>query len=127
MIEESGPAAHLGAAAGDPRRRGAAVSALTILRVGVIGLGMISRAHLAAYAAAEDAESRRRVRSGRRQGRGRGDAPGARGSTDYRSLLADPDVDAVDLLLPHALHFPIAKEALEAGQARVPREAADGS
>ena len=40
----------------------------------------------------------------------------ARGFTDYRELLADPEVDAVDLLLPHALHYPIGKEALEAGK-----------
>ena len=86
------------------------------LRVGVIGLGMISRAHLAGYEAAEGA----RIVAVCDQDQAKVDAAaaahGARGSTDYRSLLADPEVDAVDLLLPHALHHPIAKEALEAGK-----------
>ena len=33
---------------------------------------------------------------------------------DYRKLLADPKVDAVHVCTPNALHFPIAKDALEA-------------
>jgi predicted dehydrogenase len=37
-------------------------------------------------------------------------------STDYRSLLADPLVDAVHICTPNALHFPMAKAALEAGK-----------
>lgn len=35
--------------------------------------------------------------------------------TDYRELLADPAIDAVEILLPHHLHLPVALEALEAG------------
>ena len=45
-------------------------------------------------------------------------------SQDYRRLLADPEIDAVHVCTPNALHFPIVKAALEAGQARAVREAA---
>jgi predicted dehydrogenase len=37
-------------------------------------------------------------------------------SSDYRELLQDPAVDAVHICTPNALHFPIAKAALEAGK-----------
>jgi predicted dehydrogenase len=48
-------------------------------------------------------------------------ALGAAGSatqigTDYRATLADPDVDAVDICLPHDLHAPVAIEAAVAGK-----------
>jgi predicted dehydrogenase len=35
---------------------------------------------------------------------------------DYHRILADPEVDAVHICTPNALHFPIAKEALLAGK-----------
>ncbi|NUQ00834.1 MAG: Gfo/Idh/MocA family oxidoreductase [Armatimonadetes bacterium] len=41
---------------------------------------------------------------------------GGRWVTDYRELLADPSLDAVDLCLPHHLHRPVAVEALRAGK-----------
>jgi predicted dehydrogenase len=37
-------------------------------------------------------------------------------SSDYKELLNDPAVDAVHICTPNALHFPIAKAALEAGK-----------
>lgn len=41
---------------------------------------------------------------------------GAAGYTDYRALLEDDAVEAVDIVLPHNLHYTIAHEALEAGK-----------
>jgi predicted dehydrogenase len=35
---------------------------------------------------------------------------------DYRDLLADTAIDGVAVLLPHSLHYPVAKAALEAGK-----------
>jgi predicted dehydrogenase len=35
---------------------------------------------------------------------------------DYRRILEDPAVDAVHICTPNVLHFPIAKDALEAGK-----------
>lgn len=37
-------------------------------------------------------------------------------ATDYRRALSDPDVDAVDICLPHNLHAPVAVEAAEMGK-----------
>jgi len=39
-----------------------------------------------------------------------------RSSGDYRELLADPSIDAVHVCTPNALHFPMAKAAMEAGK-----------
>jgi predicted dehydrogenase len=36
--------------------------------------------------------------------------------TDYQDLLNDPEVKAVDIILPHHLHYPVAKYALENGK-----------
>lgn len=36
---------------------------------------------------------------------------------DYTQILADPTIDAVHIVTPNALHFPMAKAALEAGKA----------
>lgn len=36
--------------------------------------------------------------------------------TDYRQLLADPEIDAVEIIVPHYLHAEIAIAALEAGK-----------
>src|SRR5512146_1198881 len=40
----------------------------------------------------------------------------ARVYTEYHELIADPQVDLVDLLLPHHLHYPAAMAVLEAGK-----------
>lgn len=37
-------------------------------------------------------------------------------TTDYREVLRDPKIDAVHVCTPNAQHFPMAKEALEAGK-----------
>jgi predicted dehydrogenase len=39
-----------------------------------------------------------------------------RSSGDYRELLSDPAIDAVHICTPNALHFPMAKAAMEAGK-----------
>jgi len=36
--------------------------------------------------------------------------------TDYKELLADPDVDAVEILSPHRLHHPMVIDAARAGK-----------
>ncbi len=41
----------------------------------------------------------------------------SRTTGDYRTLLADPGIDAIHVCTPNALHFPVAKAALEAGKA----------
>lgn len=43
-------------------------------------------------------------------------APGARIVQDWQAVVADPDVDLIDICLPDALHYPVAKAALLAGK-----------
>lgn len=84
--------------------------------IGVIGLGLISPPHLSGFQKAEgsrlvavcdkDRQKLEKVQS----------AYGVRGTTDHRELLRDSEIDAVALLLPHQLHYEIAKEALAAGK-----------
>lgn len=85
--------------------------------VGLIGLGSISGEHLKGLTEArEDVRivavcdvSEERAKSVAGQ-------VGAKAYTDYRDLLSDPDIEAVDLPLPHNFHFEVAKAALEAGK-----------
>jgi len=86
------------------------------LRVGVIGLGRISAAHLGGFRAADGVEivvvcdtDPRKVEAVQMQ-------LGVPGLTDYRSVLNDDTVDGVALLLPHQLHYAVAREALDAGK-----------
>ena len=86
--------------------------------VGLIGLGSISFAHEAGYSELGEAcqvvalcdihqeEIDNRI----------GMYEGAKGYTRYQELLNNPDVDMVDITVPHVLHYEIAKAALEAGK-----------
>jgi UDP-N-acetyl-2-amino-2-deoxyglucuronate dehydrogenase len=86
--------------------------------VGLIGLGSISYAHEAGYAELGEAcqlvalcdvneeEVNNRI----------GMYEGAKGYTRYQDLLENPDIDMVDITVPHVLHYEIAKAALENGK-----------
>jgi predicted dehydrogenase len=41
----------------------------------------------------------------------------AKGTTDYRELVADPDVDVVYVATRHDLHYAIARAAVDVGKA----------
>ncbi|MFI5420717.1 MAG: Gfo/Idh/MocA family protein [Nitrososphaerales archaeon] len=41
---------------------------------------------------------------------------GAKGYSDYEEMVRDPEIDAVDICLPHNLHAPVALAALRAGK-----------
>lgn len=87
------------------------------LGIGLVGLGQISRAHRAGYALAGD---RARVVAVCDQDGERATAAaaelGARAYTSLDDLLGDQDVAAVDLTLPHDVHFAAASAALSAGR-----------
>src|SRR5471030_2929254 len=87
------------------------------LRTVIFGTGFMGRVHtegvrrlgnveVAGIAASSEAKARRFA-----------DELGVERATgDYRELLADPSIDAVHVCTPNALHFPMAKAALEAGK-----------
>jgi predicted dehydrogenase len=89
------------------------------LRVAVIGCGDIVDRHFEAYAADAraaivaccDTNAERLARAVAACGN-----PSARTVTDYRELLSDPTIDAVDLCLPHHLHAPVAVAFAGAGK-----------
>jgi len=87
------------------------------IRIGVIGVGQIAKHHLETYAgieganvvAAADINAEELARVAERFG-----IP--RTYTDFRQLLADPTIEAVDVCLHNNLHAPVTVAALEAGK-----------
>lgn len=80
---------------------------------GLIGLGSISRAHIRGYQAASDRAQIVAVCDiNRSVVEGHAAELGAKAYTDYRELLSRPDVKAVDIILPHNLHYTAVAEAL---------------
>ncbi len=88
------------------------------VKVGIIGCGIVSERHLQAYQA--NAELGRVVAccdADPQRARTRADqASGARVYTQWEDLLADPEVEAVDICLPHYLHYPAVLQSLKAGK-----------
>ncbi len=86
------------------------------LRVGLVGLGEVGQHHLKGYLASSrarlvavaDLSEELRSEAAR--------ASGARAYAGFAELLADPDVEAVDVSLPHDLHFAVTMAALESGR-----------
>jgi len=86
------------------------------IRVAIIGCGWAGTRHAQAWKEcraeirwAVDLDQRRTAAVAALQ-------KGIRTTTNYRQALEDPEVDAVDICLPHALHAPVAVEAAQAGK-----------
>ncbi len=88
------------------------------IKTAVLGAGFMGKVHteqirrlgnvdVVALAAVSEEEA---ARFGRQYGIDRTTA-------DWQSLLADPEIEAVHICTPNALHFPMAKAALQAGKA----------
>ena len=87
--------------------------------IGMVGTGRISDLHAIEYLRNPDARivalcDRDVGRARRRASRWRVD--GARITDDIDELLADPEVDLVEILLPHHLHLAAAEKAIGAGK-----------
>jgi predicted dehydrogenase len=87
------------------------------IRTAIVGTGFMGRVHLEAVRRLEFVEAvaivGRHVEAARRLGAGFS-VPTI--TTDYRNVLSDTKIDAVHICTPNAQHFPMAKEALEAGK-----------
>lgn len=85
------------------------------VRIGIIGCGRISDLHARGYAACGGAKIQAvcDTNEGTAEQR-REEWDAAKAYTDYRELLEDPEVDAVDILTPHTLHEEMVVASLEA-------------
>lgn len=100
------------------------------VRVGIIGLGMMGRTHFEAYqnltgckvVAVADQDPKRA--SGDLSGTGGNVLAGGisqlpkdiKGTTDWKELIANPDVDVIDICLPTTAHEEVAIAALQTGK-----------
>jgi predicted dehydrogenase len=85
--------------------------------IGIVGCGRISDLHARGYRA--NPHARIAAVCDADPGRARAKAAewgAARWTTDYRALVTDPGVDAVDVITPQRLHEPVAAAALAAGR-----------
>ena len=87
------------------------------VRTAILGTGFMGRVHLEAVRRVESVEAAaiagRNVEAARQLGAGFSISAIA---TDYREILLDPKIDAVHICTPNAQHFPMAKDAIEAGK-----------
>ncbi|MBC7251944.1 MAG: Gfo/Idh/MocA family oxidoreductase [Anaerolineae bacterium] len=87
------------------------------IRVAIVGCGRISDLHELGYRGCEEARLVAVCDSRRGRARAKAKAWGVdKVYTDYRALLADPEVDLVELLVPHHLHAEMAIAACRAGK-----------
>ncbi|BBH22837.1 oxidoreductase [Paenibacillus baekrokdamisoli] len=87
------------------------------LNIGVIGAGSISGSHLEGYAACEDAVIFAICDLNETRAKAAADKYGAtKVYTDYRELLADPEIDAVSICTWNNSHAEISIAALHAGK-----------
>ena len=90
---------------------------MSTLKVGLVGVGGISRTHMPGWAASEEAE----VVAGSDISAEALEAWGAlhnikKLTTNADELFSDPDIDIIDLCVPNMYHAPLAIAALEAGK-----------
>jgi len=84
------------------------------IRVGIVGTGNIAYAHEAAYSELGGLAQIAAVCDiNEEMARSRARPYDAKVYSDYRALVAAPDIDMVDITVPHNLHYPIALAALE--------------
>ncbi len=94
-----------------------AIAVKDIVRIGIIGCGRISDLHVRGYADCKAAVIHAVCDTSDETARKRREEWGAvKAYTDYRRLLEDPEVDAVDILTPHTMHERMVIASLQAGK-----------
>jgi len=83
-----------------------------MIRFGLIGLGKISRVHLPAYKSSNKAQVVAVCDVNHDVVKQTAADYDAEAYTDYKELLANKNIDAVDIMLPHYMHYSVAKDAL---------------
>src|SRR5437660_6798046 len=87
------------------------------LKTAVIGTGFMGKVHAEGIRRLGNVEIAGVAASSEDKARQFGDAIGiARTTGDYKTLLADAEIQAVHILTPNALHYPMCKAALEGGK-----------
>jgi len=90
---------------------------VSTVRVAIVGCGRISDLHELGYRGLDDARIVAVCDSQRKRAEAKAKAWGVdKVYTDYGQLLADPQVDLVELLVPHHLHAPLTVAACQAGK-----------
>jgi predicted dehydrogenase len=85
------------------------------LRVAILGAGLIAPNHAAGFQEVPDlAQVVTVCDTDRENAENLAALFDARIASDYREVLADPNVDLVDVLLPHHLHYEVAMAAIQA-------------
>lgn len=87
------------------------------IKTAVIGAGFMGRVHTEAIRRLGNVEVAAVAAISEQEAKTFGQSMGIERTTaDYRELLADPAIDAVHICTPNALHYPVAKAAIEAGK-----------
>jgi predicted dehydrogenase len=85
------------------------------LRVAILGAGLIAPIHAAGFQEVPDLVQVKAVCDTNRENAENVAALfDARSVSDYHELLADPEIDLVEILLPHHLHYQVAMETIAA-------------
>jgi predicted dehydrogenase len=88
------------------------------LKTAIIGTGFMGKVHSENVRRLGNVEVAAVAGSSAARAKAFADSIGVEKSTgDYRSILEDKSIDAVHVLTPNALHFPVTMAALEAGKA----------
>jgi predicted dehydrogenase len=89
-----------------------------MLNVGLIGCGVISNLNVLGYISSKDAKVVAVADTDRENARQKLERWGLRIShiyDDYREMIKKEDLDVVEVLTPHHLHYPMVKNCAEAG------------
>ena len=87
-----------------------------MVQVAVLGAGFMGSTHARAYAAMPEVEVAAIFAPSPDRGGALAEEIGSRWSDDMAALLADPDIDAVDVCLPTPQHREVTEAALAAGK-----------